>query len=214
MLSLALGALRSSLVSTTGIPALALASAVVFLAPAPVKAQETAAVYTAAQAAEGQTLYAETCARCHGTDLADGSAPPLTGPTFRRTWSRPNVNVADLLYVMETTMPPRRAGMLSREEHVSILSYIMSRNGLRAGSDPLVPDASRLAAISLLSEEDAEAGAAEAFIQGERARPLGTGPSASDLLGASEDDANWLYHTRDYSGTRYSPLDQVTVENV
>ncbi len=214
MQSLAPGVPRWSFFPRGTIPALALAAGLPWLVPAPMQAQATTAAYTAAQAAQGQTLYAETCARCHGTDLSDGSAPPLTGPTFRRTWSRPNVNVADLLYVMETTMPPRRAGLLSQEEHVSILAYIMSRNGITAGSTPLVPDPARLAAISLLLEEDVEAGAAAAVIQGERSRPVGTGPSASDLLGASEDAANWLYHTRDYSGTRYSPLDQVTVSNV
>jgi alcohol dehydrogenase (cytochrome c) len=196
------------------IPALVLGATLASLFGTPAQAQERTPVYTGEQATAGRTLYAETCARCHGAALSDGSAPPLTGPTFRRTWSRPNVNVADLLHVMETTMPPRRVGQLSQEENVSILAYIMSENGLRAGSLPLDADPARLAAISLLSEEDALAGAAEAFIPGERSRPVGTGPSASDLLGAADQEANWPYHTRDYSGTRYSPLDQVNTENV
>jgi alcohol dehydrogenase (cytochrome c) len=180
----------------------------------PLVAQDSGAVYTAAQAAAGHDLYVESCARCHGADLSDGSAPPLTGPTFRRTWSRENANVADLLYVMVNSMPPRGAGMLDEEEQVSILAYIMSRNGLAAGSVPLGTDDETLGSISLISEEDKRTAAALEFIPGERTTPLGVGPSSADLLAAATDSANWPYHTRDYAGTRYSPLGQITTDNV
>jgi len=170
--------------------------------------------YTAAQATAGQALYQSRCASCHGSELSDGSAPPLVGPTFRRTWSRENVNVDDLLYIMSTTMPPRRTGELSQGEYVQILAYVMSENGVPAGGSALTANADQLRAVSLLSPEDQAAGVAEAFITGTRARPTGTGPSQAELLGAADDDRNWLYHTRDYAGTRYSPLAQITSDNV
>lgn len=95
-------------VSLIRVSATVLAAALTHGLAIPAHAQEATPEYTQAQAAAGQALYNDACARCHGSDLSDGSAPPLVGPTFRRTWSRPNVNVADLLYVMETTMPPRQ----------------------------------------------------------------------------------------------------------
>ncbi len=192
--------------------ALALGGA--WVAPCSLSAQEGPATYTAAQADAGRTLYAESCARCHGEDLSQGSAPPLTGPTFRRTWSRENVNLSDLLYVMVSTMPPRNVGTLSEAEQLSILAYIMSRNGVAAGDAPLDSDVRRLAALSLVTPGDEAAVAAVEFVRGERAAPLGRGPGVADLLAASTDSADWLYHTRDYSGTRYSPLRQINVDNV
>jgi alcohol dehydrogenase (cytochrome c) len=170
--------------------------------------------FTTAQAEAGRALYASTCAACHGGELSDGSAPPLVGPTFRRTWSRTNVNVDDLLYIMTTTMPPRRAGELSQGEYLSILAYVMSENGLRAGSTALAADAERLRAVSLLSGEDRAAGVAEAFIAGTRTRPTGSGPTRAQLLASADDGTDWLYHTRDYSGTRYSPLAQIGSSNI
>jgi len=170
--------------------------------------------FTAGQAEAGRALYTSTCASCHGSELSDGSAPPLVGPTFRRTWSRDNVTVDDLLYIMSTTMPPRRTGELSQSQYLSVLAYLMSENGLRAGSTALTANAASLRAVSLLSDEDRLAGVAEAFIEGTRVSPTGTGPTREQLLAAADDDANWLYHTGDYAGTRYSPLAQISSTNV
>jgi alcohol dehydrogenase (cytochrome c) len=171
-------------------------------------------VYTAAQAESGRALYEARCASCHGSELSEGSAPPLVGPTFRRTWSRTNVTVDDLLYVMSNSMPPQRTGELSRSQYVSILAYILSRNGVTAGSTALTADADQLRTLSLISDEERAAGTAVAFIEGTRSRPLGTGPTRQHLRAAADDPDNWLYHTRDYSGTRYSPLDEIDTGNV
>ena len=170
--------------------------------------------FTTGQVDAGRAAYTETCAGCHGSALSDGSAPPLVGPTFRRTWSRTNVTVDDLLLVMTTSMPPRGAERLGRDEYLPILAYILSRNGLTAGASPLVADRDLLLSVSLLTEEDRTIGAAVEFVAGERARPVGRGPTRQDLLGASDDPADWLYHTRDYSGTRFSPLSEVNTGNV
>jgi alcohol dehydrogenase (cytochrome c) len=188
-------------------------SLLTLLASAPAAAAQSG-VYTAAQAESGRTLYTDRCASCHGDELSEGSAPPLAGPTFRRTWSRTNVTVDDLLYIMTASMPPQRTGELSQGQYVSILAYIISQNGLAAGSTALTADADQLRTLNLLSDEDRAAGTAVAFIEGTRATPLGSGPTREQLLTAADDAANWLYHTRDYSGTRYSPLDEIDTENV
>lgn len=180
----------------------------------PVGAQDERVTYTLDQSAAGRAIYLESCARCHGDDLSEGSAPPLTGSTFRRTWSRPNVTVDDLLYIMSTTMPPSRPGLLDSDEQVSVLAYILSRNGVPASSSGLTAERDRLVAITLLTAEDDALEVAPEFIRGYRNTPLGEGPSSEDLMRAADDAADWPYHTRDYSGTRYSPLDEINTENV
>ena len=109
----------------------------VFLTALPARAQDAAATYTTAEAERGGALYTEQCAQCHGSDLSDGSAPTLLGPTFRRTWSRPQVTVNDLYYIISTTMPPNRPGSLLEAQYLEVLAYIMAENGVPAGVEPL-----------------------------------------------------------------------------
>ena len=44
--------------------------------------------------------------------------------------------------------------------------------------------------------------------------PTEKGPTTAQLLSAESDGRNWLTHTRDYAGSRYSPLSQITTSNV
>jgi alcohol dehydrogenase (cytochrome c) len=56
---------------------------------------------------------------------------------------------------------------------------------------------------------------APAFIEGERGLiPAGGGPDDQELLRAGESGENWLYHTGNYHGTRYSPLAEINSDNV
>lgn len=186
----------------------------VFLMALPVSAQDAVATYTAAEADRGAAVYAEQCAQCHGSALSDGSAPALLGPTFRRTWSRPQVTVNDLYYIISTTMPPNRPGSLLEAQYQEVLAHIMAENGVTAGAEPLPTDPRQLESISLLQPDDVALGTADALIRGTRGFPRGTGPSVEDLVAASDDGSDWLFHTRDFSGTRYSPLSEITVDNV
>ena len=186
----------------------------VFLTALPARAQDAVLTYTTAEADRGATVYTEQCAQCHGSDLSDGSAPTLLGPTFRRTWSRPQVTVNDLYYIISTTMPPNRPGSLLEAQYLEVLAHIMAENGVPAGVEPLRVEQRLLENISLIQPDDVALGTASAFIRGDRDVPIGTGPSVTELVTASDDGADWLFHTRDFSGTRYSPLSEITVDNV
>jgi mono/diheme cytochrome c family protein len=39
-------------------------------------------MYTEAQAARGEALWGEQCAKCHGPDMSSGDAPSLIGSEF------------------------------------------------------------------------------------------------------------------------------------
>ena len=72
-----------------GLPLLVVST--VFFPALPTRAQEPVVTFTTAEADRGRAVHTEQCAQCHGSELSDGSAPALLGPTFRRTWSRPQV---------------------------------------------------------------------------------------------------------------------------
>ncbi|MEI9970954.1 MAG: PQQ-binding-like beta-propeller repeat protein [Ignavibacteriota bacterium] len=92
--------------------------------------------FTALQADRGRTAYRESCARCHGPDLAGGeSTPPLVGSTFLATWN--GKSALDLLDRTRRTMPTDNPGGLRDQQYADIVGYILSANGFRAGAADL-----------------------------------------------------------------------------
>jgi alcohol dehydrogenase (cytochrome c) len=184
------------------------------VAPAsPARAQQADGPgYTAAQAAKGRRIFGAFCATCHGSELEGAVGPALAGATFVARWTLPDRSVADLFRTMRSTMPRPAAGSLAEESYVQLLAYLLERNGIEAGDRELTAAPAALASIRL---PRAATGLPEApeYIAGEKGiRPTGTGPSQADL-DAAERSTDWLYHTHDYSGTRYSPLKQITTAN-
>ena len=95
-------------------------------------------VFSEAQAIRGQELYYAQCLLCHGDDMSGrDQAPPLAGPQFSDVWLG-----ASLWSLTEriATMPPDRPGVLSREQNVDILTYMLWFNGLPLGETELGAD--------------------------------------------------------------------------
>jgi mono/diheme cytochrome c family protein len=92
-------------------------------------------LFTEAQAIHGQELYYNFCMACHGDDMSGrDQAPALAGPTFSDVW------VGESLWALVErieTMPPNLPGMLSREESVNLLTYMLWFNGLPLGETEL-----------------------------------------------------------------------------
>lgn len=202
------------------IPVVALAALSLGL-PEQVRAQTSNAPnegrFTSEQAARGSSLYAERCARCHGRGLDDGTAPPLAGPEFARTWGVSGRSLDDLFYIVRTTMPEGEAGSLTEGEYLSLLAYLLERNGYSAGANELTADEAVLRSIPLRSAQPPRAPNADppAFVRGPRGLlPRASGPTQAELSAAGTSARDWLYHTRDYAGTRYSVLDQIDADNV
>ena len=93
-------------------------------------------VYNEAQAARGETLYAEHCARCHGGTLTGmEAAPALTGTTFYSNWEGETLQA--LFDRIRTSMPPDKPGSVSRAQIADILSHVLHVGGYPAGETPL-----------------------------------------------------------------------------
>src|ERR1700676_4438811 len=169
-------------------------------------------LFTEAQATSGKALYERSCAPCHGAALLDGTAPRLAGPAFQASWGDPRVTLDDLFFIIRTTMPPQASSTLSPQDHAAVFAYILKANGYPSGPSPVTVNSVELK-LEHLQVSAAPAAPARApppaFIPGAAgAAPANTGPSQA-VLNAAARSTDWLFHTHDYQGTRFSPLDQI-----
>jgi alcohol dehydrogenase (cytochrome c) len=173
------------------------------------------ALFTDAQAKSGADVYAKACASCHGLTLAGGSAPALAGPAFARSWNHPRATLDDIFFIIRTTMPPNNAGSVSPAERAAVFAHILKTNGYPSGAAALAADSPLLrserlqvTAVPVIEEKEPPA-----YIAGTSEAPaLDFGPSQAALNDAAS-SSDWLVHNHDYSGTRFSPLSQITPAN-
>jgi alcohol dehydrogenase (cytochrome c) len=149
---------------------------------------------SASAADNGAALLREHCAFCHGDTLACAAGPALAGPGFTFRWSG---KPAALYELISTTMPLGQPASLSKPEYRAITRYLLAQSSKdqalvkSAGAGPQVqlPAAPRI--VGTASTQ---------------------GPDDAEL--ARPNDADWLTYNRDYRSQRYSPLRQITPQNV
>jgi mono/diheme cytochrome c family protein len=98
-------------------------------------------VYTATQAARGDSLYKVNCVTCHGATLTGtDKGSPLVGKDFSGDFD--GSTVGDLFDQIENGMPPDNPKTIARNDVVDIVAYLLSQNQFPAGSHTLmaVPD--------------------------------------------------------------------------
>src|SRR5262245_40755684 len=182
-------------------------------AQAPPSAPDRAAMYTDAQATAGESLYRRSCAACHGATLTGGTAPPLAGTAFESSWSDPRVTLADVFFIARTTMPPRASNTLTAQEHAAVFAYILKMNGFPSGAAPLSATSDQLESAHVAIANPAARPAPPELIPGAAgAVPAASGPDQSTLSRASQ-STDWLFHTHDYGGTRFSPLEEINAQS-
>ena len=173
--------------------------------------------FTAEQADAGWTVYARQCGECHGPQLDGAEAPPLRGVDFLNGWAGRTTD--ELFAYVRDGMPPGLGGSLSDQVYLNLVAYLLDANGARPGDAPLTADA----AVTIGDAADV-AEARRAARRGERPRPL---PSrfvnrevpheltpVTDALLADPPPGDWLSWRRTRDSHGYSPLDQVTRDNV
>ena len=111
-------------------------------------------VYTAEQAVRGAPLYEQSCAECHGSDLAGGEmAPGLAGSEFAWNWN--GLSVGDLFERVRISMPQGEPSSVSRQDKADILAFMFERSGIPAGEAELATRTAMLAGISFVAEAPA-----------------------------------------------------------
>ena len=107
-------------------------------------------VYTAAQSARGQTIYADSCTSCHGDDLSGGGqAPALAGKDFNVDWT--DLAVSDLFERTHGTMPADKPGTLTPAQTVDVIAFLLQKGNFPVGQTELPADAAALKAIKFVA---------------------------------------------------------------
>ena len=178
--------------------------------------------YTSAQASHGATVYAQDCAQCHGASLRGDSGPPLTGQTFQQAYG--TGTAAQLYDFISRQMPQDKPGSLSQQQYLDVTAYILSRNGFASGNTPLqIASLSQIRMSELHVSETAPGPNTDEIVRAAppvrkvyAQPPAGANVNTTDpmMLNATSDENNWLLHGRTYDNQRYSPLRQITADNV
>ena len=108
-------------------------------------------VYTAAQAGTGETVYFDTCARCHGEDLEGRErAPALAGATFGQRWD--GATLKKLFERVEQMPPDDPAARLTPQKYIDVLAFLLSANEVPAGTAKLEADKDVLSDITYTTQ--------------------------------------------------------------
>jgi alcohol dehydrogenase (cytochrome c) len=194
--------------------------------------QRPAGPYTAGQASAGRTDYQTNCAACHAPDLSGREGPQLAGANFMSQWG--DKTTGDLIGFMRATMPPGAGGSLPDQTYINLAAFILDANSARPGDRALTTEAG-------VSIREVASGARAAYLrpgaaappaqlaaregkqekQGRQA-PRGitvTGEvknyvPVTDAMLRNPDPGDWLMLRHDYKANYYSPLNQITAQNV
>jgi len=116
-----------------GLAAAAIALSSTFVVHAPASAQGSGAPFTLAQATLGQKVFAQNCASCHGANLKGVSAPSLIG----KTSGIAQQTVVEVYEYVSQQMPMTAPGSLSKAQFLSVVAYILEKNGHKPSARPL-----------------------------------------------------------------------------
>jgi mono/diheme cytochrome c family protein len=111
-------------------------------------------VYSAGQAARGESAYVKGCARCHGAALTGGDqSPPLAGSAFLGNWN--GQSLIDLQQRIKTTMPSDSIGIYDAKFVTDVVAFMLKANGFPAGAAELASDDAALKDIAIRTSRPA-----------------------------------------------------------
>jgi alcohol dehydrogenase (cytochrome c) len=212
------------------VPAAAASIAIGIFVSSTIAQQQSApgGAYTQAQAEAGRVAYDVSCAGCHAADLSGSSdAPALTGVNFANAWGGRPAGVL-FSHIMDT-MPPTSPGSLGEETTVNIVAYLMLHLGAAPGSQALTSKTTTTLNAAVSSSRGRGASFALGAGTGSGQGRGGAGTSIRGVTVRGEvknfvpvtpemlknpPPGDWLIFRRNYHGWSYSPLDQITRDNV
>jgi hypothetical protein len=102
-------------------------------------------VYTDDQAARGQTVFGNSCERCHAADV------DFKGSSFLDNWE--NSTALDLFAQLQKTMPMDNPGGLQPQEYADVVAYFFRVNEFPVGKSELDTDRERLKLIRIVKKK-------------------------------------------------------------
>jgi alcohol dehydrogenase (cytochrome c) len=189
----------------------------VFLVSHSLSAQSVATPsFTDAQATQGKTVYDRNCLSCHGPNLDDGEfGPPLKGVEFRLRWGAKPI---DGVFAEMTRMPPAAPNSLGEDTYVQLLAFLARENGVLPGTRALSGEPAALRAVALPAAVGGPSGGLTLGVPipppPTRANPLDRLTPVTDAMLSAPADGEWLTWRRSFDAQGFSPLTQVTRDNV
>jgi len=159
---------------------------------------------SATQAERGQAAYGESCASCHGANLANGEfGPALKGAVFSTHWRGQSQQA--LLNFVQSRMPPAGPGALPSQAYADIVAYIVKANAAAApvGEPPEHNP-------TFVRERDAIFTATAAA----RKAKLDALAEVTDAALSHPPDSDWLIWRRTYQASGFSNLKQIDKRTV
>ncbi|MEC7605461.1 MAG: PQQ-binding-like beta-propeller repeat protein, partial [Pseudomonadota bacterium] len=198
------------------------------------------ASFSADQAARGSELYQQNCAACHLANLTGSfEAPNLADTGFRSNWA--NRRVDEFVEMLQRTMPPQAPGSLAQSQYLDISAFLLEANNISASATALSLSAgsvlfldNKAGAARVLERRTPVPGLAgtvpspgtrnsvpeiATIYKSERARTRSF-ESVNKFRNVSNEElanppaADWTYWRRSPQSQGYSPLDQITTDNV
>lgn len=98
-------------------------------------------IYSKAQADAAKAQFDKLCASCHAFTVAEKRKPedlPLGDEPFIKAWE--GKPVIELVSLIEFTMPNDGSAIVTGEEALNLVAYVLQRNGYPAGEAPLTKE--------------------------------------------------------------------------
>jgi cytochrome c5 len=98
-------------------------------------------IYTKAQADGARAQFDKICAECHPFTVAEKKKIkdiPLGDEPFFENWE--GRTLSEIVTTLALTMPNDGSAVVSDEEALDLVAYILQKNGFPAGSSPLTTD--------------------------------------------------------------------------
>ena len=155
-------------------------------------------------AAAGKTVFANQCASCHTTEVGkNGFGPSLAAVVGRRAGRLAGFNYSPAMAQAELTWDEKTLDAFLTSSTKAVPGTSMS---------VALPNATDRANVIAYLETLGRASAAVAGVPAANAQ-LAQGPTQDELLRAAQDNKNWLYASKDYTGQRFVDLRQITPQN-
>lgn len=121
------------------------------------------AIYTTAQAKQGEAIYTQSCASCHGTNLQGVAAPAIAGKDFLGTAQKNGWTIGILRTIVTENMPFNNPGSLTAGQYAEVLAYLLAANCYPAGTTPFPEHATANLAHLKITEPSHLAGTPDRF---------------------------------------------------
>jgi PQQ-dependent dehydrogenase (methanol/ethanol family) len=192
------------------------------LAPSPSGAAP--AGFSGAQAGRGASTYAAQCSQCHGAQLQGGQGPALIGPSFHSSINASYTTAGELYDFTRKQMPANAPESLTAQQYADVVAFVLQRNGFAPSGVTLTEQ--NAGALALAGKRISPQSPASGSLEIQRAAPpvrrvfsalphnADVGITEEMLAGSADNQNDWLMGGRTFANDRYSPLAQITAENV